>query len=245
MGEVYTKFRPSYPQAFIEYLHSRVGIGMDSVVADIGSGTGILTKQLLDLCKKVFAVEPNSDMRAVAEVGLSVCSNFSSINGTAENTTLDDNCVDFITVAQAFHWFNKKQFETECRRILRPKGKVTLVWNSRDFSSEAVKENEQINKRYCPNFKGFSGGIFGMNMENDDRFDDFFLGNYDLRVFQNDLTFSLDNFIGRALSASYALKEDDENFSAYIDELTESFYRYSIDGQYIMPNITRSYTGTV
>ena len=70
IGDIYAKYRPSYPQAFIEYLYSDVGINKDSIIADIGSGTGILTKQLLEVGNKVLAVEPSDGMRLVAEVDL-------------------------------------------------------------------------------------------------------------------------------------------------------------------------------
>ena len=136
MGKIYDKFRPTYPQTFIKYLRSDVGVCKKSTVADIGSGTGILTRQLLEICKNVIAVEPNSDMRVVAEKNLNNFVNFTSVNGTAENTTLGSKSVDFITVAQAFHWFDRMKFKAECNRILIPKGKVILVWNRRDDNAE-------------------------------------------------------------------------------------------------------------
>jgi len=245
MGKIYAKFRPTYPQAFIDYLCCDASINRDSVIADIGSGTGILTRQLLEIGKNIFAVEPNDDMRAIAEVDLSNYNNFIPVNGTAENTTLDDESIDFITVAQAFHWFDRARFKTECSRILKPEGKVILVWNSRDLSSEVVKDADEINRKYCPNFKGISGGMRGADAEDKNYFSDFFASNYETMVFQNDLTFDLGGFIGRALSASYALKENDGNYPAYIAELTESFNKHAINGKMIMPNITKSYVGRV
>lgn len=243
MGETYSKFRPTYPQAFIEYLCNDVGITKNNVIADIGSGTGILTKQLLELGNKIFAVEPNNDMRTIAESNLAGYPNFISVNGTAENTTLGANSVDFITVAQAFHWFDRVKFKTECNRILKPNGKVIIVYNSRASESEAVKDNDAINKKYCPNFKGFSGGMRGTEDESN-HYGDFFSGEYEVKTFQNNQTGTdLDSFIGRNRSASYALKEDDENFSAYITELTECFNRHAIDGEIVMPYNTISYVG--
>jgi len=250
MGKTYAKFRPTYPQAFIEYLCTDVGITNNSVIADIGSGTGILTKQLLELGNRVIAVEPNDDMRAVAESDLCGYENFVSENGSAENTTLDSQTVDFITVAQAFHWFDRELFKAECRRILGLNGKVILVWNSRIFGTEVVEDGDKINKKYCPHFKGFSGSMRGelydaTGVENTNAFNDFFVGEYDVKVFENNQTLDLNGFIGRNLSASYAPKESDENYSAYIAELTECFNRHAINGKLIMPNDTRSYVGAV
>ena len=165
MGNIYAKFRPNYPQVFIDYLFANFGITSDSIFADIGAGTGILTKQLLEKKVKVYAVEPNDDMRKVAEANLSSFSNFILVNGTAENTTLVDNSIDIITVAQAFHWFDKQKFKAECQRILKPLGKVVLVWNSRDSASDLVMQNDLINRKYCPDFKGFSGNRRGKSSE--------------------------------------------------------------------------------
>jgi SAM-dependent methyltransferase len=205
MGNSYAQFRPTYPQAFIDYLCNKAGISKDSVVADIGSGTGILARQLLEVCAKVFVVEPNSDMRVIAEADLCGYTNFESIHGSAENTTLPNTSLDCITVAQAFHWFDRQRFKDECKRILRGTGKVILVWNCRDEASSLVCENDTVIRNHCPNFKGYSGGMRGEENEGD--FMDFFTGEYDKQVFRNDLTFDEHGFIGRNLSGSYAPKD--------------------------------------
>ena len=243
MGKIYAQFRPSYPKEFIEYLYSQIGIDTHSVIADIGSGTGILTRLLLERGNRVYAVEPNEDMRITAENDLHLLNNFVSVNATAESTTLAEQSVAYITVAQAFHWFDRQRFKSECRRILKPGGKVILVWNSRIFSTEVVKEGDEINRRYCPLFKGFSGGMRGAESDND--FYDFFMGKYEIRVFQNDQPFDIDSFIGRNLSASYAPKESDGNYTDYIAELRRLFDKYSTNGQLVMPNETKSYVGVV
>lgn len=243
MGELYSQYRPCYPKSFIEYLFDNVNISKGSAIADIGSGTGILTKQLLENGCKVYGVEPNDDMRTVAEQDLQEFAGFTSIKGSAESTTLADRSVDFITVAQAFHWFDRQSFRKECKRILKPNGQVILVWNSRDDRSALVLENDQINRKYCPEFKGFSGGIRGAVSEDD--YNDFFSGGYLEKVFNNDLIFDLNGFIGRNLSASYALKKDDENYSSYVAELKALFEKHSNNKQVLMPNFTRCYTGRV
>ena len=243
MGSIYAQFRPSYPWSFIEYLKTDIGISSDRIIADVASGTGILTNQLLAEGNTVYAVEPNDDMRKVAEIDLHEYKNFISINGTAENTGLESESVDFITVAQAFHWFDRQKFKKECQRILKPNGKVILVWNSRDNKSNLVVESDAINREYCPDFTGFSGGQRGA--ENEDDFNDFFNGSYEIKVFNNDLKFDEQGFIGRNLSASYALKENDDNYSLYISGLKSLFDKYRENGIVIMSNLARSYVGTV
>ena len=242
-GQMYARFRPAYAIAFMDYLYAEVGIDAGSVIADVGSGTGIFTRQLLERGNKVYAVEPNHDMRVVAETDLSGFGGFVSIEGSAESTMLADGSVDCITVAQAFHWFDRNRFKTECRRILKPGGRVILVWNSRDDASELVSENEAVNRKYCPDFKGFSGGM--RFTEGNEDFHAFFKGAFEAEIFRNDLVFDEPEFVGRNLSGSYALKETDNDYDAYVAAIKGLFYKYADNGLLIMPNITRSFVGTV
>jgi ubiquinone/menaquinone biosynthesis C-methylase UbiE len=149
-ADVYSKSRPSYPTVFIDYLFSINSLNETSRVADIGSGTGILTRQLLERGVSVVAVEPNDDMRTKAEQDLKGFEHFTSTKGSAEETSLPDNSVDIVIAAQAFHWFDHEKFKLECKRILKQDRKVALVWNSRDSESSLIKENAEIFKKYCP-----------------------------------------------------------------------------------------------
>lgn len=243
VGEIYAKYRPSYPQSLLRYLCTEIGINKHSIIADIGSGTGILTQQLLNECFKVYAIEPNNDMRKVAENNLEKEPGFISIKATAEDTTLENESVDYITAAQSFHWFNRSNFKQECKRILKQKGKVILIWNSRDESNELVRRIDFINKKYCPNFSGSACGMRGAKSNND--FDDFFKGEYKTNCFRNDFSFTKESFIGLHLSASYRLETSDSNYSNYINKLSEIFDLYNTNGMLTMPNLTRSYVGTV
>ncbi|WP_054026034.1 class I SAM-dependent methyltransferase [Bacillus sp. FJAT-28004] len=239
---IYSEYRSNYPMAYINYLIQSNKLSSNHTVADIGSGTGILTKQLLDTDLKVMAIEPNDDMRTTAEKELNHYSKFTSLNAAAEHTQLPDKSIDLITVAQAFHWFDKEQFQLECQRILKQDANVALVWNSRDSSSELVIENAAICRKYCPSFKGFSGGI----EETPEMYQQFFRnGEYEYKVFEYHLEFDLNHFIGRNLSASYALKQTDEHYTAFIHSLSELYAKYSKNDVLIMPNLTRSYMGNV
>ncbi|MDQ0229175.1 class I SAM-dependent methyltransferase [Metabacillus malikii] len=240
-AELYAKYRQTYPSDYIDYLVSKADINDDCIIADIGSGTGILSKQLLERCFTVIGVEPNDDMRAAAEQSLKSCSRFTSVKATAEETTLHDHSVDFVTVAQAFHWFDIDKFRVECQRILKHDAKVALVWNIRDESSILNKESAAICKKYCPSFTGFSGGMH----ENPLPFHQFFNAGFEVKTFRNDLPFHLDGFLGRYLSASFAPKKNDKEYNPFINALKELFERYSNNGTIIIPNLTRSYLGEV
>ncbi len=241
-AEIYAKYRPSYPNEYIDYLFSANQLKGEQTVADIGSGTGILSRQLLEKGMNVIGVEPNDDMRKMAEESLSFHSRFKSIKGTAEHTTLKGNSIDLVTVAQAFHWFDKKAFKMECQRILKQNANVALVWNSRDLTSPIIQENAAICQKTCSNFKGFSGGM----EDNPAIFNSFFKdGKYELIKYQNDLIFNYEDFLGRNLSASYAPKKHDDEYENFIFLLSGLFEKYSKNGQIVLQNITRSYLGNV
>ena len=237
-AHIYATTRPTYAKAFIHRLHQM--IDFHPIVADIGSGTGIFSKELLKVGCTVYGVEPNEDMRLEAKKALDKYSNYIPVNATAENTTLPDQSVDIVTAAQAFHWFDKEKFKVECQRILRGNGKVLLVWNSRAVDRPLVQENEAIFRRYCKDFKGFSGGISFdyQGIEN-------FFRHVEVRKYPNDLYVDKQTFIGRNLSASYSLKEGDRDYRRYINDLEKLFDQFEQGGILCMPNETIAYLGQV
>lgn len=240
-AEDYNKARPGYSNEFIEYLYNEIGFNKNSVIADIGSGTGKFSRYILDRDSKVFCVEPNEDMRKMAEKELSNYSNFISVKGEADNTTLENNSVDFITVAQAFHWFDVEKFREECRRILKSEGKVILIWNSRNINHIVNKASNEINKKYCPRFKGFSSGV----VKDDKRIKAFFFDRYNRIEFTNNLYYNKENFIKRSLSSSYSLNADDKKYNEYIEEIEKLFDKYSCNGIIEIGNNTVGYIGEI
>jgi ubiquinone/menaquinone biosynthesis C-methylase UbiE len=241
-AEVYAKYRPGYPNEYIEYLLAATKLDENSIIADIGAGTGIFSRQLLERNFTVIGVEPNDDMREKAEQSSKQNPRFISIKAQAEQTTLQDKSIDLVTVAQAFHWFEKDKFRLECQRILKPGAKVALVWNSRDSSSDLNKESAEVCEKFCPNFKGFSGGID----ENQEVYYQFFKdGIYDFESFRNDLELDYHGFLGRYLSASYSPKKTDMQYESFLTALSNLFERYNHNGHIVFPNITRSYLGKV
>lgn len=157
-------------------------------------------------------------MRAVAEEKYAAHKNIISVNGSAENTKLNDKSVDFITAAQAFHWFDRQSFKAECRRILKDNGNILLVWNDRDTENELIRENYDINRRFCPNFKGPSNGIDFSK----EAFADFFEGDFIVVEFGNDLIYDENAFVSRCLSSSYAPNPDEKNYNEYVRRAAEA-----------------------
>lgn len=236
-GDLYAKARPKYANELFDYMKSSLNISDNSVFADIGSGTGIFTEQLLVCGYRVYAVEPNADMRKKAEEKLHRYENFYSVDGTADNTKLQDKSVDYITVAQAFHWFEAHAFKDECERILKPDGKIIIVYNSRDTQAECTKALAELRREYNPEFHGFSNGISEENCLT------FFNNNCDVFKCDNSLTYDRQGYIDRLLSSSYSLKEDNPRFFEYIDSINNLFDRFAVDGKITVPTYTVAYIG--
>jgi SAM-dependent methyltransferase len=143
----------------IEFLRDELGLTPETVVADIGSGTGFLSELFLLNGNTVVGVEPNDKMRAAAEVLLGHYQSFWCINGTAEETTLEDASAGLVTAAQAFHWFDAERAVAEIHRALRPGGGLGLIWNAFDTSVDWVAALQALvhsNRRGEPQY-GRSG----------------------------------------------------------------------------------------
>lgn len=242
---IYKKFRSSYPQELIDYLYSEIGFKTESVIADIGSGTGIFSRLLIERGSHVYCVEPNDDMRQIAEADLRETygfESFTSINAPAENTTLQDQTLDFVTVAQAFHWFDIPAFKQECRRILKNAGKVVLVWNTRDYEAELIKRDYAIRIKYCVDKKGL-----GMTDMPPGSLDFYLNGTCEERIFRNDLVLDRDTYIGMNLSRSYSPSENKhpDRYYGLVKELSSLFDEYSVNGSIYFSQFTKSYIGMV
>jgi SAM-dependent methyltransferase len=219
----YVKYRPSYPTAVLTCLQKECGLAETAVIADIGSGTGILARLFLRNGNRVLGVEPNKEMRQAGEEILTEFPHFSSINGTAEATTLPDHSVDFVTAGQAAHWFDREKSLPEFRRILRPGGTVAFVWNTMAFNASPFMQGyEQITLRYFTGKPSRENELRGEVLA--------YLGEgAQVRTFANEQQFDLPGLIGRLLSTSYAPLAGDPKHEPMLAELTELFAE-NVDG---------------
>lgn len=241
LANEYAVGRFTYANTFIESLYSQYGFSKQSVIADIGSGTGKFAKQLLDKGSLVYCVEPNEDMRNTAIGELGEYKRFCAVDGTDSATQLNEKSVDFVTVAQAFHWFDVVSFKNECKRILRDNGMVFLIWNMRDMTSGVNKDCFSIFSEYCPDFKGFSGGI----QKDDARIRQFFENKYEYVEFDNPVSLDKNKFISRSLSGSYSLRNGNKNYSKYLDALYRVFERYAKENVITIANKIVVYIGRI
>ena len=127
---LYARYRWDYAPAVVERIFATTGVGGGSAVADIGSGTGILTAHFARRVGRIHAVEPSLEMRRMAERDLAHFASFRSVEGLAHATTLPDRSVDLITAAQAVHWFDPEPTRREFERILKPGGWLAILWNA-------------------------------------------------------------------------------------------------------------------
>jgi SAM-dependent methyltransferase len=219
----YVKYRPGYPAEVLELFKNEMGLTKDSVLADVGSGTGLSAKLFLENGNAVYGVEPNAAMRAAAEEYLKDFPTFISRDGTAESTRLDDASMDFVTASQAFHWFDPDKTRAEFTRILKPGGWIALIWNERQLdTTEFLREYEKLLLKYATDYEK-------VRHENIDerKLSDFFQTAYRQATFPNVQVFDLDGLRGRLLSASYMPSEDHSSFPALEKELKELFTKHS------------------
>lgn len=150
----YVRYRPGYPREILNWLEQECGLTQETVVADVGSGTGLLSRLFLDHGNLVLGVEPNAEMRAAGEKLLASWPRFQSVPGSAEATGLDAASVDLVVAGQAFHWFDPERTRREFARILRPNGWVALVWNERRVGDTPfLAAYEELLVRLSPEYK--------------------------------------------------------------------------------------------
>ncbi len=235
----YVKFRPGYPPELMAFLSEELGLDDRSVVADVGSGTGILTSALLTAGCTVYAIEPNREMREAAETLLGSHPGFQSVDGSAEATTLADGSVHLVTAAQAFHWFDPQKARAEFIRILKPGGSVVLVWNERKTDTPFSRAYEEVLLEHACDYAQVNHRNVG-----DSRIRAFF-GEAECRrlVFPNAQHLDWDGLYGRALSSSYVPKEEHPKHPAFVSALRECFEQHVRAGQVTIDYNTRVFLG--
>ena len=220
----YADYRPSYPDASIDLIFSAIP-NKKPVIADTGAGTGKLSSRLIDRAEQLFAVEPNEQMRHLAEVLLSGKDNYHSISACAESTSLGDGCIDIITAGEAYHYFDNDTAKAEFRRILKHDGYIFLLWNKNGGNDYDNKQWEisckyRVQKNINPS--GITRvqraeGLFGK--------DKFQSAEFDNTIYQ-----TFEQFCGGWSSASYAPNPGDSNYSDFVNEARELFNKYAVNG---------------
>lgn len=238
--ENYVRYRPGYPPALVDALRERAGLTLASVVADVGSGTGIFTGLLLPVCGRVYAVEPNDAMRAEAETRFRGEAKFVSIAAPAETMPLPDGSIDLVTAAQSFHWFAPAAARREFARLLRPGGSVGLIWNEREIDTTPfLRDYEAVLQRH-----GTDYAYVSRRHLDEPRIAAFFApARLEIVTVPNEQRFDLEGLIGRALSSSYAPNPEHPAHAAFIEELGRIFEQHATDVQVAFRYQARLYFG--
>jgi SAM-dependent methyltransferase len=238
--EDYIKYRPTYPRALVVLLEEECGLTRESVIADVGSGTGILSELFLRNGNRVYGVEPNREMREAGERLLDSYDNFISVDGRAEATTLDDSSVDFVTAGQAFHWFDPASARSEFKRMLKEGGWAVLVWNDRRIEGTPLREEyERLLLEYGTDYKEVSS-----RWAEGEPIDMLFGAcRFRTKTFDNEQVLDFDEFKGRLASASYAPTPGHPNYEPMMRELAALFGRHQRDGRIVFEYDTKVFYG--
>lgn len=240
--ENYARYRPGYPPEVLGLMREEMGLTPASVVADIGSGTGILARMFLENGNRVYGVEPNREMREAAERLLADFPGFVSLDGRAEATGLADSSVDFVTAAQAFHWFDVPRARAELRRILRPGGRAVILWNYREeHRTPFLRAYEELLVEFAdPNYAQISEGYAAR-----DALAEFFGGPYETRKFVNQQLLDYEALRGRLLSASYVPLAGDPRHHPMLERLRQLFDQHNTDGRVAVEYDTPVFYGEI
>ncbi len=220
----YIKYRPGYPREVINILVDKLGLDVTKIIADIGAGTGISTQLFLNNGNKVFAVEPNKEMREASVLFLSKNKNFISVEGTAEKSNLRDGSIDIVFSGQAFHWFDKNRAKIEFNRILKPEGNIVLAWNVRNEQDEFQKEYAKILSNIDDHNK-----VTHKNISEEEIAGFFSPRKLHKESTENSQAFGLEGLKGRLKSSSYCPKEGLE-FEQIMKDVENLFHDFKKDG---------------
>lgn len=237
--ENYVRYRPGYPPGALEVLKNECGLLPTHVVADIASGTGIWTRILLEHDNPVFGVEPNAEMRQAGERLLGEFPKFISVAGKAEATTLGDASVDFVTSAQAAHWFDRESARREFARIARPGGRLVLIWNERVTNTTPfLREYEHMLLTYGTDYEKVR------HERTTDAVNEFYDPQpFHERVFSLRQEFDYAGLEGRLLSSSYAPGPGHPDHESMLKELRRLFGEHGRHGRVAFDYKTRIYYG--
>ena len=241
-ADYYARFRPGYPDAVVTILREECGLQPDWFVADVGSGTGLLARLLLQQGYRVHAVEPNEAMRQEALAALGADPGFISVHAKAEATTLPPQAVDLITVAQAIHWFEPQSTRQEFVRILKPEGWLAVVNNRRGNDTPVLHDTEAVLADYRGHRRqGVDHWEWG------DALAELYFGpgSWHLRTCANRQVLDLEGFLGRWLSQSTVPCPGEPRHDEIVARLRAVFEVHQANGTVSVPYVTHVTVGHV
>ena len=243
---------PGFDQKLFDYLYNDLGMNKNSIIADIGSGTGRLTYDFLNRGNTVYAIDPDANMRTICENKCREFKNFISINGTEENMNIDANSVDFVVASQVFHRFNPDKFKLECKRVLKGKFNVIIIWYRVDFTNPIYsKMLASVKKRYSAYKTRYTTdeiqGAYLEEEENNNDAQKFYDNRSKMATIECKANLTNEEFMKLGLSLSLypithemntvskVLESKEFNLEDYKNDLVEIFNQYSKDDVITLP----------
>ncbi len=236
----YVRFRPGYPPALAQLLAREAALTPNSVIADIGSGTGLLSSAFLDAGHTVIGIEPNREMREAGDALLAKYPRFESREGNAEATTLPDHSIDLAIAGQAFHWFDVPKARQEWVRIFKPGAIAALIWNERHIETPFMQDVEAVINIYAAEMDG-DGRIREAGRSRIPAF--FGPSTYRLDEFPNAQQFGWEGLLGRIVSCSFLPDEGHRDYDRMSKDLKRVFESHQRSGEVRFDYQTKAWWG--
>jgi len=238
---------PGFSKEAIDFFYSeKIGITKDSIIADVGAGTGRICISFLQRGNKVIAIEPDAKMRDICDAKCKEFNNYISVDGTDAKMNIADKSVDYVIASQVYHRFDEKKFQDECNRVLKNSKNVLIVWYRVDYENplyaDMLKSVKSCYKKYETRYN--TNEVEGSKQEwqeNNESAISFFKGNCKMEEVQSNIYFTKDEFLklGFSLSlfpithemntVSKVLESSDFDTKKYHKELNAIFDKYSIN----------------
>jgi SAM-dependent methyltransferase len=227
-GDAYERGRPGYPADAVAWLAMSLHITAESRVVDLAAGTGKFTRLLGPFAQRLVAIEPLEGMwRHLHKLSPAL----PVVASTAERLPMRNQSVDAVTVAQAFHWFKAEEALNEIRRVLKPGGRLGLVWNRRDESVPWVAELGRLLDRYERDTPRFARRLWAKAFEANAPFTPL-----EERTFQHEHELDVQGLQDRVVSVSFIAALDDDERARVLGEVAA--IAGGLPARFSMPYVT-------
>jgi SAM-dependent methyltransferase len=237
--KTYVQARPDYPAALLQHLRREIGLQPDWLIADIGSGTGLLSRLFLEAGFTLIGVEPNPAMRQAGESQLAGYPRFRSLPDRAEQLSLPNASLDLIVAGQAFHWFDPLAARREFARVLRSPAPVALVWNDRNDDTPLELGYRQLMLEFAPEYQSLR-----LDPSSDQTLAQFFAPSPMITAtFEHEQWLDQAGLLARVTSSSCAPLPDHPGYPAMQARVDQLFQSHQQAGRVRLSYTTRLYWG--
>ncbi|HSO26938.1 MAG TPA: class I SAM-dependent methyltransferase [Anaerolineales bacterium] len=225
-AENYARYRWDYSPAAVDWLCQTTGVNLGAVAADLGAGTGKLTRQLVGRVGTIYALEPNPEMRRYLEAALADCPTCRVLANRAEQTGLEPHSLDLITAAQAIHWLDPQPARDEMRRILKPGGWIAFLRNQHKHPALSAALEPITGAAVL-----LTGQVVQNRPPQGELIDYYFADtSFEKQAFEFVIQENWEAFWGGLTSAAFMPEDDHPQFPALKQAARQVFEQFNIDG---------------